>query len=1299
MAFDQSARNRLQKFVSEARSILTEEFTRQLQATYGMDPKHGTVAELDSLNFLDNQGRQIATILRETLAHYVTSLSGKSAKEQTKQALDRIIREQAFTVLNRLGALRMAEARGFLLESIAKGYSSKGFQLYKNLAGTALGETGDAYRQYLFSLFDEFSLDLAVLFDRHSSQGRLFPRESALLALLEQINHFEIEHLWAEDETIGWIYQYFNSQEERKKMRAESQAPRNSRELAVRNQFFTPRYVVEFLTDNTLGRLWVDALGDKTSLSNHCRYLLVKVNKEIISSRKPRDPRTLKLLDPACGSMHFGLYAFDLFIVIYREAWEWEQEHGLGSLDRAEYKDVLKPLSETYSNIDSFLLDVPKLIIEHNIYGVDIDSRAAQIASLALWLRAQRAWHDAGVKAQNRPIIGQGNIVPAVAPPKEVDLRDQFVNGLNYLDAKLFDQALDLLGGIPEQGAMLKVETELPRLIKKIYGGHGDLFKVEDAKMWSSAENRLRKALSDFSISALSSYQGHLYAEDALQDLRLIDLCNEKFDVVLMNPPFGALAANSKAELANAYPCSKNDLLAIFVERGLDLLRTGGRIGAITSRTCFFLSSFQKWREEVVLGTGKPEIMADLGYGVMDDAMVEAAAYVLIKNPKKSASHTIILRLLNDINKGENLFIVCSDYRKEIHNDRIFKLASSSFLVVPGAPFSYWVSDKVRNVFSKFPAFNSEHRSVKQGLATADDFRFLRTWWEIIDDGWVGFAKGGTYSPIYADVHLKINWENASSQIWAITNDTGKPKSNIWMLSETIKSSFFRPGLTWPLRTQKFGVRVLPNNNIFSHKGPSAFESTNNKTKLLTLLSIMNSKPFGTIVELSLNAGDRTARSYEVGIIKNIPIPELSFSEEEQLASLARKSWSLKRSLDSTEETSHAFLLPEALLFHQSDFTPGKIEKELAEIQREIDDVAFDLYGFSEEDRLAAMQGQNTSNSCEESTEDDEDIDTPLDKDQIASLLSWVMGVVFGRFDIRLATGERSIPEEPEPFDSLPDISPGMLPQDKTPLIKHSGILPEDDSHPNDVKRLIEKVLIEIGVEMSTDVSRWLHRDCFDRHLKSYSKSRRFAPIYWPLSTKSDLYTLWVYYPSISEQTLYTCVNDFVDPKLKMVSDDLNSLRNKFARSSTEEKELAKLSDLEVELKDFRDELLRLAKFWKPNLNDGVQITAAPLWKLFQHKQWQKKLQETWEKLEKGDYDWAHLALSIWPDRVLRKCHKDYSLAIAHNVESDFWEEIEVPVIRREKDTGETKWEYQPKKLSENDLSDLIRQKMTEARK
>jgi hypothetical protein len=627
MAFDQSTRNRLQRFVNDARRGLEEEFTRQLQNDYGMDPNAGTVAELANLRHINDAQRESARILRDTLAHYCAS-----GDMDAKQGLDRIVREQAFTVLNRLAALRMAEARGLLVESVCNGFQAKGFQLYARLAGTGLGETGDAYRTYLFSVFDELSQDLPGLFDRLSPQGRLFPREAALLQLLALINDAEIEPLWAEDETIGWIYQYFNSKEERKAMRDASQAPRNSRELAVRNQFFTPRYVVEFLVDNTLGRLWFNATGGKSALARRCQYLLVKPDETPQVSTKLRDPRTLKLLDPACGSMHFGLYAFDLFAEIYREAWAWEQQHGPGSLDVSTQPSAhFKPLNQTYADQANFLRDVPRLIIQHNIYGVDIDPRAAQIASLALWLRAQRAWHEEDVKAKDRPQIGRGHVVAAIAPPAERELRQQFTGELDHLDAELFEKTLQLLKGLPELGVLLQVERELPSLIRQVFGEHGSLFKEADMEQWQKAEARLRVALTEFAQAAKSTYQGRLFAQDALQGLRLIDLAREVFDVVVMNPPFGALAENTKDQLTKAYPRSKNDLLAIFVERGLELLRNGGRIGAITARTCFFLSSFQKWREQIVLGIAKPEVMADLGHGVMDDAMVEAAAYVLEK--------------------------------------------------------------------------------------------------------------------------------------------------------------------------------------------------------------------------------------------------------------------------------------------------------------------------------------------------------------------------------------------------------------------------------------------------------------------------------------------------------------------------------------------------------------------------------------------------------------------------------------------------------------------------------------------
>ncbi|MEI6422686.1 MAG: hypothetical protein WCP55_10740, partial [Lentisphaerota bacterium] len=200
------------------------------------------------------------------------------------------IREQAFTVLNRLAALRLCEERGLVLECVRQGVNSEGFQLFTSSAGNALGETHEAYRVYLHCLFDELALDLGVLFDRFSPLALLFPRHAALTEVLSELNGTgkaaereemapeQFAEIWQADETIGWIYQYYNDPEERRKMRDVKQggsaAPRNSREMAVRNQFFTPRYVVEFLTDNSLGRLWYEMTKGKTSLKDRCRYLI-----------------------------------------------------------------------------------------------------------------------------------------------------------------------------------------------------------------------------------------------------------------------------------------------------------------------------------------------------------------------------------------------------------------------------------------------------------------------------------------------------------------------------------------------------------------------------------------------------------------------------------------------------------------------------------------------------------------------------------------------------------------------------------------------------------------------------------------------------------------------------------------------------------------------------------------------------------------------------------------------------------------------------------------------------------------
>jgi hypothetical protein len=318
----------------------------------------------------------------------------------------------------------------------------------------------------------------------------------------------------------------------------------------------------------------------------------------------------------------------------------------------------------------------------------------------------------------------------------------------------------------------------------------------------------------------------------------------------------------------------------------------------------------------------------------------------------------------------------------------------------------------------------------------------------------------------------------------------------------------------------------MPAACIFGDKGPAAFVPDDGPEHLLALLALVNSRAFSLLVSLQMAFG-----SYEVGVIQKTPVAKLGSQRQVTLASLARRAWSLKRALDTVDEISHAFLLPAVLRRRLSDYDPPAIETELVRIQADIDAIAFDLYGFSEADCGAAQTG--CASAVDGAEGDDSDNEGDEDEsaapiDQTVGLLSWAAGVAFGRFDLRLATRERAAPLEPDPFVPLPTKSPGMLPGDAEPFHRNAGILVDDSGHPHDIARLLEEVLIRVDAPVPADVRRWLQRDFFSFHLQRYSRSRRKAPIYWPLTTDSGSYTLWIYYPALSSETLYSAVNDFL---------------------------------------------------------------------------------------------------------------------------------------------------------------------------
>lgn len=1350
MAFDNPTRARLARFVTDAREVLASEFTEKFQRLYGLSPS-GEVTPIDKLKDLDYAQLATTQLLRERLAHLVAA--NPTARNAAVAAVDRLSREQAFTILNRLAAVRMAEKRGLIQESVGRGYESNGFRVYSIEAGSCLGEMYHRYRRYLFCLFDELAVDLGVLFDRRSPSGLLFPRESCLLKLLDLLNSPDLEALWAEDETIGWIYQYWNDPEERRRMRDPKQggsaAPRNSRELAVRNQFFTPRYVVEFLADNTLGQIWYEMTQGQTKLKDQCRCLVRHPNESFLKPgeqppaadsqppvapkpgeggstlnpqpaaiptqeellRQPvhiphrpiKDPRTILMLDPACGSMHFGLYAFDLFEVIYEEAWDLEQA-GRAVLSRPP---GMKSLHETYPDKHAFLRDVPKLIIEHNIHGIDIDSRCVQIAGLSLWLRAQRAWKDQKIPAADRPRITRSNIVCAEPMPGEKDLLRDFVEQefraeergvfLRLLET-IFDQ-MQLAG---EAGSLLKIEEEVRTAIEeakqaweKLQYRPAELFSTSalnavskqpelDATadlrslasdFWQTAESRLLAALRDYAEQAETGggLQRRLFAEDAARGFAFIDVCRKRYDVALMNPPFGVATDRIFERLKTRSPDTYTEMFASFVARGLQALAAGGLVGAITSRAFLTTKRLHEWRKGQVLRS--IELLLDLGGQVMDSALVESCAYILKRSQVSPRIRAIDARSTRG---NADMSGDCDLLRAK--ESKHFSVNRIDLERLPGAKLLYSIPGDIHELLRTAQPFEPLVGTVRQGMGTFDDFRFVHLRWEVPADmvgrgmTWEPLAKGGEYARYYSDIHLVLNWASDGKELGEVNIQHNGQVSQVRQASDYWRKA----GCTYSKRSQKgFSARALPSNCIITGKGPAIL--TLSEIPNDYLLGWLNSRLITFLIELQANYAE-----FNTGILKALPWKQPPADSIRELARGASDCALILRDLDGASETTSFFvsldkspsLAELTTMLNSKRITTGEF---VADHSRKWDQHVDTVYAVD-----SSSLEKQLSDEVEESNEADAD-DEPLPATQsysasecVQRVLSYLLGDAFGRWDIRYATGEKSAPELLDPFAPLPVCPPGQLqnaqglparPEDLPaayPIknIPWDGILVDDAGHPLDIESRIRRVIEIIWQERAEPIENEACevlgvnslRDHFRKpagffadHLKRYSKSRRQAPIYWPLSTASGSYTLWIYYHRLTDQTLHTALADFVDPKIKTVDRDIEVLRGRAGGGGSQIGESQEFLD---ELRDFRAEIERIIKLpWKPNLNDGVLITSSPLWKLFRLPKWRKDLEVCWKELERGDYDWAHLAYSIWPGRVKEKCKTDRSLAIAHSLE------------------------------------------------
>lgn len=1269
-----SGRDILKKFVTDVKTLLMDNIIATLQQHYGIWAD-GRVLPVEKLTTSDASIIYRGRMLRQRLLHIKNNLPADSSN-QDAEAVKQLTAEQAFTILNRFCALRMCEERELILPSVGQGFDSEGFASYDAVTGQ--GQVATRYERYCWyiqSLYDELSIELPAVFDRFSPYGLMWPDEATMVKLFELINNEnlvayydaqsgETTDFWNEDETLGWIFQYYNSLEDRRKMRDESNRPRNSREMAVRNQFFTPDYVVRFLTDNSLGRIWYEMTGGNTTITSVCQYLIHR-ESETLQPRIIKEPTELSMLDPACGSMHFGLYTFDVMEDIYMDAWD-NQPTLL-----ADYR-----YTETR---ESFARLVPKLILENNIHGAEIDPRALQIAALSLWLRAQQSWSKLGVSREERPTIERSHLVLAEPMPGNKKLLKLLTEQLDKPMQKLLLKIWEKMQYVGEAGLLIKMEQEIANEIEELKKNWSKVNAVKSAGLFDSEEKkaeidaanrakvqlakkeakkeffttvveRLQEALRAVSskLSEEDGYENSLFANDAVRGFAFIELCQNRYDVILMNPPFGEGSENTIGYLNSQYPFWCRNLVCAFFDRTQELLVSDGLVGAIFDRTVLIKSSYEPFRKNNVCGF--ITACADTGWGVLD-ASVETSTFVLSKYSTNQSG--MFYDLLEDDSSYKSTKLQ-SLIRKPAEDT--YKCKSLEFANLPNTVIGYYFNENILRLFENDSIRDRGFRARESIHVSA--LVHNRLYYEVSEGSYIHVYTGSTFS-----LFLKCNRELVT---WRNDGEIVKSHHSYRSGDESYLGTYV---IGYGKRGEILDAQIV---NLQTHylTGEGQGIAFLSRERAIVILSFINSN----LSQYTINL--YTAQHKISGNVNLLPMPNYD-TRQSEIESNINSIIEIKRrwfSLDETNLEYHS-LIEQLDIKDSIDSTLDTLQQQLSndysryqELVKANDDLWMDLADIEEGSEFReTLNNYKSKRPYEELLSIDGASSQNIINKQVMAqeIIMELVGMAFGRWDMNYALHKKEIPAFGDVFDALPfmpvvSLDAKAQPADYLP-IPMDGLLMGLPNHPLSLVKRVQEAMRTIWGEKADDYEYELchligvenlqeyfdsPQGFFDYHFKRYTKSRRKAPIYWPISSPSGAMTVWVYYPRLSDQTLPHI--------LLMLSQEHTALQSDLtsAQLANDKKQEAKLMNMMAEINFLETELQRVHELpYKPNHDDGVPVTAAPLVNVFRHNGWKNECQDNWDELSSGDYDWSHLAYSIFPQRIRDKVKKDWCLALTHGLE------------------------------------------------
>ena len=1274
----QNGKKIIERFVSAAKNLLMQNVTEMLQQWYGIWADGHTIG-VEQLPSQDTDIVHTARMLRDRLQHLMAALPDTDTDaDKERQAVGQLVAEQAFTQLNRFCALRMCEERDLIMESIRGGYESAGFMAYDSIAQSVGANRYERYRCYLLSVFDELSIELPAVFDRFSPFGLLFPDESTLMKLLELINDSQLSawfdeqnavtvNFWKEDETLGWMFQDYNSLEERRKMREASSKPRNSREMAVRNQFFTPEYVVRFLTDNSLGRIWYEMTrGESRIGEEQCRYM-IRRSGEPLEERKLKEPTEILSLDPTCGSMHFGLYLYEVYEYIYMDAWD-------------NQPSLLQEFREVHTR-ETFHREVPRLILENNIYGCEIDPRALQIAALSLWLRAQKSYSQMNLDAAERPLITRSNLVLAEAMPGNKRLLKGLMDEFDKPMQRLLTTIWNKMKFVGEAGLLFKMEKEISDDIEYLrknwskvnQNRNANIFDSEERRAEIAAANeartelrhhkdeffeeiaeRLQTALQELSsrLSEEEGYENALFSEDATRGFAFIELCQKRFDCIVMNPPFGEGSEHTSQYMNDNYPAWSKNLVCAFFDRMQEMLDDEGKLGAIFDRTVMIKSSYEAFRRRNLCGF--ITACADTGWGVLD-ASVETSTLVLNKLSSDVEGVFMDVQDVNPEEKDENLSVLIRTYNRGEDAKWIYVAKSVEFDNLPNTVIGYYFGNDIFHLF-KFETLNQREINARHGFSFVAPVH-NRTYYEC--SSWKNYVHqypGSFHSLFYTVYRDLVDWKENGTI------------AKTWNAFRSCNISYrYNPGVGYGKRGDILDAHILKKNFFFTNEGQAI--PCSDEYESIICLSYINS----ILSQYAINL--YTGQHKINGNLNLLPMPDYA-TRQSDIERIVNAIIDIKRKWFSLDETNLEYhgLIAQIHIDTTIDAALNKMQEQLTadytryeELVKENDDLWMDLADIDRDSEFRqTLNNYKSRRPYEELLSiDGVSCQNVIDKKVMAQeIVMELVGMAFGRWNTAYAKGEQAIPEFGDVFDALPFmpvVSQGEAACPAQLDVPTDGILTNNSDSSLCLAGHVREVMHWLWADRADDMEYELCQliGCkslqaylasptgfFDYHFKRYTKSRRKAPIYWLLASEDGTVDYWVYYPKLSKNTLPQLII-----RLREQQEQLRTRLNAVlaAHDKTQESQIRAEQE---QVEGMMDELNRiLAAGYMPNHDDGVPVTAAPLLHLAASRPWRVECEKNMELLEKGDYDWSHLAMSMYPARVTQKAKKDWCMALTHGLE------------------------------------------------